>query len=776
MFPSCTQHERNTTVIQVIPKPLLIEPGEDVFRFNSGTKIMILGEDPPVEAVGIYLAEWFGKRTERITENSDRGKRMKDEGFLMKNGVVVGLDEGLESLGEEGYDLLVTRKGIVIKAFRPSGLFYGVQTLLQLMPPEVFGDEPFTGNELTIPAVYITDKPRYSWRGMHLDVSRHFFPVEFVKQYIDLLAMHKMNVFHWHLTDDNGWRIEIKKYPLLTEIGAWRVDWEDKPWGERPAPAEGEKATYGGFYTQDEIREVVEYARQRHILVVPEIEMPGHTSEVFAAYPQFSCRGERLFVRPGSYWPNNDIFCAGNDSVFTFLEDVLTEVMALFPSPYIHIGGDEADKTQWKACPKCQQRIIGEQLNDENELQSYFVKRIESFLNANGRRLIGWDEILEGGLAPEATVMSWRGFEGGIEAATQGHDVIMCPVSHCYFDYYQGDPEFQPLGIGGFTTLKKVYSFEPTPPVLTEEQARFVLGGQGNVWAEFIATPQHAEYMALPRMTALAEVLWSAKESRNWEDFSGRLQDQFQRFDRMKVNYSRGSYAVEVHTFTDTVAGKIMVNLTSEQYKPKIRYTLDGMVPDTGSAMYTGPLILDSTTLVKAAIFVADSMMEKPVEKQVILHKATGKPVSYSILWNYKYPGQGAGMLTDGIRGSDRHNDGCWQGFHGDDLEVEIDLGAVQPIGQVSAGFLQRNRSWIFFPVNIVVEVSQDKSSWKTFTSKNDVNPTVQEAMIKELGVNTMDVQGRYVRVKAVNLGECPPGHPGAGDQAWIFTDEIIVN
>jgi len=364
---------------------------------------------------------------------------------------------------------------------------------------------------------------RFAWRGMHLDVSRHFFPKEFIKTYIDLIAMHKMNVFHWHLTDDNGWRIEIKKYPKLTSVSAWRVDREDQTWREVTPPKPGEKATYGGFYTQEDIREIVKYASERQVMILPEIEMPGHTSEVFAAYPSLSCSGKKMYVRPGSYWPNEDIFCAGNDSVFVFLEDVLDEVMELFPGPYIHIGGDEADKTNWKKCPKCRQRMKDEHLNNEDELQSWFIKRMENYLVAHGKKLIGWDEILEGGLAPEATVMSWRGIAGGVASARQGHDAVMSPGTHCYFDHYQADPEFEPEAIGGFTTLKKVYSYEPVPEELTPDEARHILGAQGNVWTEFIPAPEHAEYMAVPRMTALAEVVWSPDSKRNWEDFRERL-------------------------------------------------------------------------------------------------------------------------------------------------------------------------------------------------------------------------------------------------------------
>ena len=533
---SCKNKTTEIKPISIIPQPVSIAQQEGYFTIDKNTRI-IYAIDKDASVIAEYLKDILQESTGfEIATGSSKNE---------KNIIIIYLTNKVE-LGDEGYELKVIKDKIILSANNTNGLFYGVQSLLQLLPAEIFNQERVEDVKWTIPCCNIVDQPRFPWRGMHLDVSRHFFSVEFVKRYIDLIAMHKMNIFHWHLTDDNGWRIEIKKYPLLTEVAAWRVDREDMNWREVTQPEPGEEATYGGFYTQDEIRDVVAYAAKRQITVIPEIEMPGHTSEVFAAYPELSCRGEKLYVQPGSYWPNTDIFCAGNDEVFTFLENVLDEVMELFPSKYIHIGGDEATKQEWEKCPKCQDRIKSEGLKNEHELQSYFIKRIEKYINSKGKLLIGWDEILEGGLAPEATVMSWRGFQGGIDAATQGHDVIMCPTSHCYFDYYQANPDFEPLAIGGFTSLKKVYFFDPIPEELNEVQSRHILGGQGNVWTEYIQTPEHAEYMAVPRMTALSEVLWSDKEDQNWESFQLRLQDQLRRFDQMNINYSKGSWKVDI--------------------------------------------------------------------------------------------------------------------------------------------------------------------------------------------------------------------------------------
>ena len=762
--------QRKGRSISVIPKPVKLEKHKGVFRIKPGTRVIILNENKELKEIGQYLAD--------IIENAS-GYAI-DIGVPMESStdspIILQLDENLEAFGVEGYDLAVHKNRVELKAYRPEGLFYGVQTLLQLLPPEVYSAEkPGENIKWIIPCLHIFDKPLYEWRGMHLDVSRHFFPVDFIKRYIDLMAMHKMNLFHWHLTDNNGWRIEIMKYPLLSEISAWRVDRENQSWSESEPQKEGEKATYGGFYTQDEIKEVVEYARQRHITIVPEIEMPGHTSEVFASYPELSCKGELIYVPPGGYWPNIDIFCAGNDQVFTFLEDVLLEVIELFPSEYIHIGGDEADKTRWIDCPKCQKRIRDEGLKDVDELQSYFIKRIEKFLNSKGKKLIGWDEILEGGLAPEATVMSWRGFEGGVEAAKQGHDVVMCPGSHCYFDHYQADPDFQPEAIGGYTTLKKVYSFDPIPPDLNDDKTHYVLGAQGNVWTEFISTPEKAEYMSVPRMTALAEVVWTPKELQNWDDFNKRLQTQFRRFDELGVNYCKGSFSVGFETLFDSTSGKFEVALSSEVYQPEIRYTLDGSDPVKESEKYASPFIIDTTTTIKAVIYKEDSLMEKVSERKIFFHKALRKPVKYENEWSFKYPGMGATTLVDGIKGSERFNDHCWQGFNGDDLIIIIDLEGTIPVRKVNVGFYQTQRSWIFLPAKVDFSIVDEKGNMVNFEVENDVPMEEEGVILKDFSVEFEQVIAKEIVIHAWNIGVCPVWHPGAGGKAWIFVDEIII-
>lgn len=527
---SCSTEQESLPAI--IPVPVRMELEKGAFVLKPSTRISYAGGNEAA-AVAEQLAALLRPATGYTLSTSSGNK----------GDIRLVTDNSGEWRPEE-YRLAVTGRRVTLTAATPEGLFRGIQTIRQLLPAQVESGTVVSDVRWSIPSLSVRDYPRFEWRGMHLDVSRHFFDVEFTKRYIDILAMHKLNVFHWHLVDDQGWRIEIKKYPGLTETGAWRVDREDKPWRSREPQQPGEKATYGGYYTQEQIREIVAYAAGKYITVVPEIEMPAHVSSALAACPEYSCTGGPFTVPPGSIWPITDIYCAGKEETFAFLEDVLTEVIGLFPSQYIHIGGDEADKMEWRRCPDCQARIRNEGLKDEDELQSYFVKRIEQFLKSKGRSLIGWDEILEGGLAPEATVMSWRGFEGGLAAAKSGHHAVMTPVSHCYFNIYQGDPENEPLAFPGLITLKKVYDFEPVPEELTPEEAKYIIGAQGCLWTEFVTDGKTAEYMILPRLTALSEVMWSITENRTWEGFVTRLPKMTERFDAIGLAYARPSVEI----------------------------------------------------------------------------------------------------------------------------------------------------------------------------------------------------------------------------------------
>jgi len=677
---------------------------------------------------------------------------------------------------KEEYRLEVKRKSVTLTAGTAEGLFRGAQTLMQLLPPQIYADDPADNVRWRIPCVRITDYPRFGWRGMHLDVSRHFFDKEFVKKYIDILAMHKINVFHWHLVDDQGWRIEIKKYPKLTEIGAWRVDREEMPWDSREPQQPGEKATYGGFYTQDDIREIVDYAAERHITVVPEIEMPAHVGSALAAYPEFSCTGGPFTVPPGGVWPITDIYCAGKDETFAFLEEVLTEVMDLFPSEYIHIGGDEADKTEWKQCPDCQARIREEGLKDEHELQSYFIRRIERFLNANGRKLIGWDEILQGGLAPEATVMSWQGFEGGIKAATSGHRAVMAPVSHCYFNVYQGDPASEPESFRGLLTLRKVYSFEPVPAELSTEESDFIIGAQGCLWTEYITDGTTAEYMILPRLTALSEVVWTPAGERSWKGFNHRLTQMMKRYDEAGINYSRGSYRVDMSASFDEGSNSILLEMTSEQPSPEIRYTTDGTDPQANSPKYRKAMKMRESATVRAAIFDNGKMIGSINQKKISINKATGRQVNYNIPFSDRNRGQGKNTLVNGIRGTGDFNDGHWQGFEGTDMDLVIDLGDEAAISSVSSGYMAAVGSWIFLPQSVEYSFSGDGSIFTPLdTVKTDIDPAEQGNMIETYSSSFPAVTARYVRIVARGLITCPPWHAGAGNKAWLFCDEIAI-
>jgi len=533
LIPGCAKTDRPTTPpVSIIPQPVQQDMKKGSFQLNGHTRIVVDTSDPEMHRLGRYLAgllntpAWY-----------DLPVVAPEATLPDTNMIVLTLKPGNSDFKHrEGYTLDVNPERITVSASAPAGIFYGIQSLRQLFPPEIEYTDPtlVSGDtEWIVPAVEITDFPRFEYRGMHLDVGRHMFPVDFIKKYIDLMAYHKMNRFHWHLTEDQGWRIEIKRYPKLTEIGAWRDSTLVGHYGS--GTYDGQR--YGGYYTQQEIREIVSYARDRYITVIPEIEMPGHSSAALAAYPELGCMEDKKYRVKTTWGVFEDIYCP-KESTFTFLENVLTEVMDLFPGPYIHIGGDEAPKAQWEQSPVAQRIIERENLEDEHELQSYFIQRIERFLNERGRKIIGWDEILEGGLAPNATVMSWRGTAGGIEAAKQGHNVIMTPGTHCYLDHYQADPETEPLAIGGFTPLEKVYSFDPVPGELSGREAEFILGAQGNVWTEYMHTGRKVEYMAYPRAAALAEVVWSPQKRRNWTHFWRRLQVHFERLDIIGVNYA----------------------------------------------------------------------------------------------------------------------------------------------------------------------------------------------------------------------------------------------
>ena len=754
----------------IIPKPQKMEIHQGQFLFDPQVVIVVPTDQAEVREQALYLNDWLdytaGFRLEVVADRLEIAGR---------RAILLDCGTNLEALGAEGYVLLINPEAIEIKANTCRGIFYGIQTLRQLLPFE-FNVQAGTQKSWPIAALSIEDQPRFAWRGMMLDVSRHFFSTDFVKAFIDYLALYKLNTFHWHLCDDQGWRIEIKKYPQLTEVGAWRVDREDRHWNDRPEQQPGEEATYGGYYTQEEIREIVAYARSRHITIVPEIEMPGHTRAALAAYPQHSCSGGPFSVLPGGYWPITDIYCAGKDSTFLFLQDILSEVMDLFPGAYIHIGGDEAEKTNWKQCARCQARIQQEGLADEHELQSYFIKRMEAFIHEKGRRLIGWDEILEGGLAPRATVMSWRGFEGGISAARSGHDVVMSPTSHVYFDYYQGLPDDEPLAIGGFLPLSRVYAFEPVPDSLTSDEAGHVLGGQANLWTEYIPNPEHAQYMIFPRIAALAEVLWTRHDLRNWNDFARRIEREMQRYDHLGVNYARSSFRVTFNSSFDAEDRSFQVEMSAELPQLHIHYTMDGQEPTRHSAHYSGPVRLNRSTLIKAAAFRKGERISPVKEQWLHLHKAAGKLITLQELPAARYSARGPQTLVDGLRGTTSYADGRWLGFHKIDLQAVIDLEQETEIRRLSAGFLNDINAWIFLPVRVIFSLSRDGQQFTPVAEvPNDWPALSSEKTIREFASEVPAQKARFIKVVAENIRVCPEGHIGAGDAAWLFVDEITV-
>ncbi|MBJ6367417.1 family 20 glycosylhydrolase [Snuella sp. CAU 1569] len=759
LFACQTKHVSFTeSDIQIIPKPAEVTLQEGGFAFSESTQFVVSDETQKV--ISEALLAKFQKAagwTPSVTNSAPSKNYVQ---FITAN-----------ELAEEAYKLEVTSNHINISASANAGFIYGLETVRQLLPVAIESPEVVSNIDWVIPNVLIQDQPRFKWRGLMLDLSRHFFGKEYLKKTIDRLAMHKMNVLHLHLVDDQGWRIEIKKYPKLTEVGAWRVDQEHLAWNARLATKPGEKGTYGGFLTQEELKELVAYAKTKNVEIVPEIEMPAHVTSAIASYPEYSCLEKPVGVPSGGLWPITDIYCAGKDSTFEFLQDILTEVMAIFPSKYIHIGGDEATKTNWKTCPHCQKRMKTEGLHDVEALQSYFVKRMEKFINAHGKKLIGWDEILEGGLAPDATVMSWRGVKGGVEAAKQGHDVVMTPGTHCYFDHYQGPQSYEPLAWGGFTPLSKVYTFDPVVDTMTPEEAKHVLGGQANLWAEFIPTEAQSEYMIYPRLAALSETVWSPKELRNWEDFSSRISTMFKRYKQLGINYAKSAYLVTSEAKVNIEEKVVDVVLKNEFPSADIRYTIDGSEVNASSEKYMKPIKLTKTTRIRASLFDEEQPVGKAFDETIKFHKAVGKRVEYKEKYSDSYQGAGAFGMVNALRGSKNFHDGQWQAWIGKDMEVTIDLENEETIHQVTVGTLENQGPGIYFPIAVEVYVSNDG---KTFEKTGQIERRYAEnskSELKEFTVSFTERKARYVKVKAINLKRAPNG-----GGTWLFVDEIIVD
>ena len=655
-------------------------------------------------------------------------------------------------IAAEGYNLTVSKQGVNIQASSAAGAFYGLQTLAQLAR---------NGKEL--PVTTIKDEPRFPYRGLHLDVSRHFFNTDYVKKQIDLVATYKINRLHWHLTDGAGWRLEIPGYPRLTEFAAWRKAANLQDWGKynHRFCEKDEEGAYGGYYTEADVREVLEYARLRHVTVIPEIEMPGHSGEVLAAYPQLSCTGEP--------YTSGEV-CIGNEETFKFFEDVLDEVIRLFPSRYIHIGGDEASRRHWKACPKCQKRMKEEGLKDESELQSYMIVRIEKYLNDKGREIIGWDEILDGGLAPNATVMSWRGTEGGIAAARMGHYAIMTPESHCYLDHYQDDPETQPLAFGACIPIGQTYSYDPAPDSLGSDICKYILGVQGNVWAEYLPTYEHAEYMIYPRIIALAEVGWTPMENKHPESFKRRINNEIRYIRTKGYNPFTLSEQVQTSQTVDYAKKKIMLSLTSEKHPIDIRYTTDGSEPTVSSKLYKKPFAVKDSILLTARLFDGEKPIGKSLHLRTDYHKGIGKKITYAPGGGYYqhkevYKGGGDTGLLDGLRGGKSYMDGRWQGFCPNDLDATIDLGEVTAIHRVMANFMQIRTPQVFLPAKVEVWASVDGKEFSLLGSDTcSEEDAGKDVIFRDFGWTGTPTEARYVRFHAIQR-----------KKQFLFTDEIVI-
>lgn len=668
---------------------------------------------------------------------------------------------------DDSYKIIVNKDNIHIIGSNTSAVFYGVQTLRKSLPFNARGEK------IELPAAEIYDYPRFSHRGMMLDVSRHIFDLDSIKEFIDVMALHNMNKFHIHLTDDQGWRVEIKKYPELTKVGAWRS-------GTKIGKSEEfDTIRYGGFYTQDELRDLVQYAADRHITIIPEIDLPGHQLAALATYPEFGCTGG-----PYEVWKQwgvaDDVICAGNEDAMRFLEDVLTEIMDIFPSEYVHIGGDECPKVRWEQCPKCQARIkeLGfkddEHFKAENYLQSYVMKRMEKFVEDHGRKVIGWDEILEGGLGPNVTIMSWRSSDGGKEGAKQHHDVIMTPCSHLYFDYYQTDnTDDEPIAIGGYIPVNRVYEFEPIPSGLTKEEAKHILGPQANLWSEYIKDMNTVFYRVLPRMDALTEIQWVMPEQKNYDDFRSRAYKMVELYDLKGWNYAKHIFDIDVDIEPNVEAKCIDITM-SEFGDGDILYTLDGTDPLTNGTKYTGPLKITESAKLRAIVKRRTSV-GKEFKTDIELSKSSMKAISLKQEPHENYRYEGAQTLIDGLSGGKNYKTGRWIAFFGENLDATIDLGEEQEISNLKFNCNLTKGDWIFNAKSVKILTSADGNNFEEIHYQEFPIETVKEDGVVSYNIDFEKNKAKFVNV-IIEPFMCPEGHSGYGYPAWIFVDELKIN
>ncbi len=742
--------------IVIVPEPAKMEIGKGNFILNKNTVIVSndATEKPAIDLLNSVLKQRFGFKLKQVKKATKNFISVYTKRFIMP--------------GKEGkYDLTIRKNSVQLSGDTYSGTYYAMQTLLQLLP-----DSKQQTVNYKLPVITINDEPRFQYRGMHLDCARHFFTVEQVKKYIDYLASYKLNYFHWHLTEDQGWRIEIKKYPKLIEVGGCR---NGTIIGHYPGTG-NDNIKYCGYYTQEQIKEVVKYAQERYITIIPEIEMPGHSEAALTAYPFLGCTNGPYEVQQ-TWGVFDDVFCAGNDSTFNFLQDVLDEVIELFPSKIIHIGGDESPKTRWKVCSKCRQRIKDNNLKDEHELQSYFIQRIEKYLNSKGRTIIGWDEILEGGLAPNAMVMSWRGEAGGIAAANQNHYVVMTPDSHLYFDRSQTMNE-DSVVFGSYVPLEKVYNYEPVSDKIDSTHQKYILGAQANLWTEYISNQRKIEYMIFPRMAALSEVTWTPKEKRNWDTFQKKIPVIFSRYDLAKTNYSKAYYDLSSTVLQDDFYHGIVWKLDSKLRGSDIQIRNTSSFDDDGNKIYsdyTHPVNISTSGLYEARQLYNSKQAGNSIFQRFIFSKSTGQIIRLATPPSEKYPGNGGAFgLVNGARSEKGFTSSEWLGWYGNDMSASIFTGNADVVSSVVVHTLKQEDSWIHLPEYVEVFISDDNIN---FTSVGRSSQFVADSLnMGTIRIAFPVTHTRYVKVLAVSKKNIEAGKPGAGSAAWVFVDEIEVN
>lgn len=751
-------------LVHIIPEPDTVLPGRGEFVLNSNVVVFADKTDTALQHIAAYL-------TEHVSAISKI--RLRESSTPPGNGIrsiSIALQPGNSALGPEAYQLEITPTNIRIVSTSGAGAFYACQSLLQMISAAVSGGAMAPVTTLSLKAVTIKDAPRFNYRGMHLDVSRHFFPISFIKRYIDLLARYKLNVFHWHITDSHGWRLEIKKFPLLTKVGAWRADRQGIPMTIAKPTREGEAASYGGYYTHEDVRYIIAYAQQRYITVIPEIEMPGHCTAALVAYPQYTCLNNPVPLRmPTGY--EGDLmhnFCPGSDSTFNFLFGVLDEVIDLFPSEYLHIGGDEVKGFSWLSCPRCQARMQQLGIKTVRELQAYFTFRIDSFVNARGRKSIGWDEILEAGeLSKNAAVMSWRGTAGGVEAARKGHRVVMTPYRYTYFDFYQSAPALEPDITYAGLFLDSVYAFNPVAE-LSESAARNVMGVQACLWTENVETTQRAEYMLLPRLLALAEVAWSSPAKKDYRHFIDKVESEFRYLTKQNVNYSKSLYNVNILPYYDSIRNRPFVLLTDQVAgKYAIRYTVAHETKSRKFKAFQGRLYIDSTTTLTAALF--DNQKKKGLDnvERFIIHRALGNSANV-ITKSGSYQNLNMQKLTDGIPGTIEPYDSRWVRFDDSAFSVNIDLGQITMVDSITFRLLEDQVGKAYLPASINVAISNDGTNFRairTLDSGSFNSSPLRQIVDVHTGVGN---KTRYIRVSFSQL----PAHDGV---SFVFLDEIAI-